>query len=77
MSFKPIVKNDEPGSRFFFARSVYHTTYSLFEKYKYYKIIATLLNKPTIEFRQTYILSRALAIKDGAVRVFHNFLNSK
>ena len=38
--------NLDPG---FFTRSIYHITYSLLEKYGYEKIIATLLNMPTIE----------------------------
>ena len=51
VSFKPIVNNHKPGSRFLFARSINHITYSLLEKYGYDKIIATLFNSPTIEFQ--------------------------
>ena len=50
MSFYPIVNNHEPGSQFFFTRSIYYITYSLLEKYGYEKIIVTLLNTPTIEY---------------------------
>ena len=39
--------NLDPG---FFTRSIYHIKYSLLEKYGYDKIIATLLNIPTIEY---------------------------
>ena len=50
VSFESIVNNHEPGSRVFFTRSIYHITYSLLENYGHEKIIATLLNMPTIEY---------------------------